>query len=61
MCFSASEIRRVCGNANACLQATPSFEEDDKDDEDLCIVCWEQLREVIFYHCMHMVRFSLLN
>ena len=30
--------------------------EEDQDDEDLCIVCWERAREVIFYHCMHMVR-----
>ena len=30
--------------------------EEDQDDEDLCVVCWERAREVIFYHCMHMVR-----
>ena len=31
-------------------------EEKDQDDDGLCIVCWEEVREVIFYHCMHMVR-----
>ena len=30
------------------------------DDDDLCIVCWENLREVIFCHCMHMVRSRIL-
>ena len=44
-----------------CLQganmADLSEEEDEEpDDEDLCIMCWEELRKVIFYHCMHMVR-----
>ena len=41
-----------------CLQvaAANSSEEGDQDDDDLCIVCWEKMREVIFYHCMHMVR-----
>ncbi|CAL5223067.1 g5525 [Coccomyxa viridis] len=29
-------------------------EDNHKDDDDLCIVCWEQLREVIFCNCMHM-------
>ncbi|CAL5223071.1 g5529 [Coccomyxa viridis] len=29
-------------------------EEDGRDEDHLCIVCWEELREVIFYHCMHM-------
>ena len=29
---------------------------EDQDDEDLCIVCWEREREVIFCDCMHMVR-----
>ena len=40
-----------------CLQATKAerFKEEDQED-DLCIVCWEELREVIFYNCMHMVR-----
>ena len=33
------------------------LEDKDQDEDDLCIVCWEQMREVIFYHCMHMVRF----
>ncbi|CAL5223205.1 g5680 [Coccomyxa viridis] len=28
--------------------------EEDHDEDDLCIVCWEQLREVVLYHCMHM-------
>ncbi|CAL5223801.1 g6372 [Coccomyxa viridis] len=27
---------------------------EDQDDEDLCIVCWEREREVIFCDCMHM-------
>ena len=31
-------------------------EEEEPDQEDLCIVYWEQMREVIFCHCMHMVR-----
>ena len=31
-------------------------EEDSQDEDDLCIVCWENMREVIFYNCMHMVR-----
>ncbi len=41
-----------------CLQVAEagSFKEEDQDDDDLCIVCWENMREVIFYHCMHMVR-----
>ena len=30
--------------------------EEDQDNEDLCVVCWETGREVIFYNCMHMVR-----
>ena len=33
-----------------------SYKEEDQDDDDLCIVCWEKAREVIFYNCMHMVR-----
>ena len=31
-------------------------EEEGADESDLCIVCWEDVREVIFYQCMHMVR-----
>ncbi|CAL5227133.1 g10044 [Coccomyxa viridis] len=34
--------------------AVDSSEEGDQDDDDLCIVCWEKLREVIFDNCMHM-------
>ncbi|CAL5227135.1 g10046 [Coccomyxa viridis] len=34
--------------------AVDSSEEGDQDDDDLCIVCWEKQREVIFYNCMHM-------
>ena len=30
-------------------------QEEDQEDEDLCVVCWEELRAVIFYNCMHMV------
>ncbi|CAL5223096.1 g5557 [Coccomyxa viridis] len=33
---------------------TNSSGEEEQDEDDLCIVCWEKLREVIFYHCMHM-------
>ena len=33
-----------------------SEEEEEPDEDHLCIVCWENLREVVFYHCMHMVR-----
>ena len=59
----AVEVRRrkhyrACADAGMCLQATAvdSSEEGDQDDDDLCIVCWEKLREVIFDNCMHMVR-----
>ena len=43
---------------DTCLQvgAAELSEEVARDDDDLCIVCWEELREVVFYHCMHMVR-----
>ncbi|CAL5223081.1 g5540 [Coccomyxa viridis] len=34
-----------------CAQAA---KEDYQDNDNLCVVCWEELREVIFYHCMHM-------
>lgn len=34
----------------------PGAEEGEM--EDLCVVCWERVREVIFYQCMHMVRTS---
>ena len=45
-------------STSVCLQAATAdlSEEDDQQDENLCIVCWEQLREIIFYQCMHMVR-----
>ena len=43
-----------CESAGMCMQA-PLHENKDHDEEDLCIVCWERLREVIFYNCMHMV------
>ena len=41
-----------------CLQAakTDRPADEDPDDEDLCVVCWEKLREVILFNCMHMVR-----
>lgn len=41
-----------------CLQTAQAtlFQEDRDDVDDLCIVCWERVREVIFYNCMHMVR-----
>ena len=32
------------------------YVEKDEDEDDLCIVCWENLRDVIFSPCMHMVR-----
>ena len=42
---------------NMCVQALEGdLSQEDQDDEDLCLVCWEQLQEVIFYNCMHMVR-----
>ncbi|CAL5223082.1 g5541 [Coccomyxa viridis] len=40
-----------CG-ASSSSQAA---KEEDQDDENLCVVCWEELRAVIFYNCMHMV------
>lgn len=39
------------------LQAAKTGDEENLDNEELCIVCWERLRDVIFRHCMHMVRF----
>lgn len=27
----------------------------DGDDEDMCVVCWERPKEVIFLSCGHMV------
>ncbi len=44
-----------CESAGMCMQA-PLEEDKDHDEDDLCIVCWENLREVIFYNCMHMVK-----
>ena len=32
--------------------------DEEEEEEDLCIVCWESVRETIFYQCMHMVRSS---
>ena len=32
-----------------------SSAEEDYDEDDLCIVCSEKLREVIFNHRMHLV------
>ncbi len=46
-------------DAGMCLQAAKAdfaAEGDRDDDEELCVVCWERAPEVIFYHCMHMVR-----
>ena len=40
------------------IAAFPDEEEDGRDDDELCIVCWESVREVVFYQCMHMVRSS---
>ena len=37
-------------------QAATAEGDDQGDDEELCVVCWEREREVIFYQCMHMVR-----
>ena len=31
----------------------------EEADDDLCVVCWENVRKVVFCHCGHMVR--LLN
>ena len=43
-----------------CLQMAILSEEDQPDnDEELCIVCWEEARQVVFYQCMHMVRSAI--
>jgi len=28
----------------------------DQDEEELCVVCWDRPKEVIFLSCGHMVR-----
>ena len=33
-----------------------SKEEEDQNNDDLCVVCWERVLEVVFCNCMHMVR-----
>ena len=45
-------------DAGMCVQTAKAdlSEKEDRDDEDLCVICWEKAREVIFYSCMHMVR-----
>lgn len=31
----------------------------DQDEEELCVVCWDRPKEVIFLSCGHMVRKQL--
>ena len=54
----SEESPQQCEDVTMCLQTAQAnlFQEDRDDVDDLCIVCWEKVREVIFYHCMHMVR-----
>ena len=53
-------LHGLCEDAGMPLQTAEgslSKEGHPEDDQELCIVCWEKLREVIFCHCMHMVHF----
>ena len=47
-------------SACMCLQAASAGKdhliEEEHEDDTLCIVCWEELKEVVFYNCGHMVR-----
>ena len=43
MCLQASSVAKRSGK-------------EDQDEDDLCVVCWEKMRDVIFFPCMHMVR-----
>ncbi|CAL5223080.1 g5539 [Coccomyxa viridis] len=36
------------------MHSAQAAKEEDQDSDSLCVVCWEELREVIFYQCMHM-------
>ncbi len=35
--------------------SVPAQQGSEDDDEELCVVCWEQAREIIFMNCGHMV------
>lgn len=52
-------LHGYCEDAGMPLQMAEASllkEQHQDDDDELCIVCWEKAREVIFFHCMHMVR-----
>ena len=57
-CLSYLGVKACSGlkTVTALQTARADVSNESRDDDDLCIVCWEQVREVIFYHCMHMVR-----
>ena len=40
-------------------KASTSAKEHKDDMDDLCVVCWEKARQVIFNNCKHMVRFCI--
>ncbi len=51
----------MCKDAGMCLQAAKADISEgghQDDDDELCIVCWEEMREVILCPSMHMVRSS---
>ena len=31
---------------------------EEHEDDELCVVCWDRPREIIFMPCGHMVRLS---
>ena len=43
------------------LQAVSRADQFEEDEDTLCVVCLDKLREVIFYNCMHMVRSCTLR
>lgn len=32
------------------------FPDGDHEDDNVCIVCWERVRKIVFCPCMHLVR-----
>ena len=53
-------MQASCGDAGMCLQAAEFnlSQGEEHEDDEVCVVCWERPREVIFYRCAHMVRSS---
>ena len=47
--------------ASMWLQAVSNADHFEEDEDTLCVVCLDNLREVIFYNCMHMVRSCTLG